>query len=234
MSTVYELGPFRLDPAAGVLSYGGRPLALGSRAVAVLTALVRRPNEYVRKESILDEAWAGVVVEESNLAVQISAIRRALGQTPGGERWVETLARRGYRFIGPVAELSDDRQPNARGNSKEPEPSRAADIVHRPRARAGGDQATVAEHPPVDARWCRRHRRDPARVAGGRRSCGCLPRRSLVGGVWIDQRSTAGADVCCAGARGSGKAGHAAHGHAVCLSQSAAGIAHPGQLRAPC
>ena len=78
--------------------------------MAVLTALVRQPNEYVRKDSILDAAWPGVVVEEGNLAVQISAIRRVLAQTPGGEHWIETLARRGYRFVGPVTELTDDRR----------------------------------------------------------------------------------------------------------------------------
>jgi predicted ATPase/DNA-binding winged helix-turn-helix (wHTH) protein len=107
MTTVYEVGPFRLDPAAGVLSLGGRPMPLGSRAVAVLTSLVKKPNEYVRKESILDAAWPGVVVEEGNLPVQILAIRRALAQAPGGGHWVETLARRGYRFVGPVAVVDD-------------------------------------------------------------------------------------------------------------------------------
>jgi DNA-binding winged helix-turn-helix (wHTH) protein len=106
--TVYEIGPFRLDTEAGVLTEAGVPVALGSRAVAVLAALVKQPNEYVRKESILDAAWPGVVVEEGNLAVQISAIRHVLAKAPGGERWVETLARRGYRFVGPVAELHDN------------------------------------------------------------------------------------------------------------------------------
>src|SRR5262249_26678993 len=63
--------------------------------------------DYVPKARILDAAWPGLVVEESNLAVQISAIRRVLAQVPGGERWVETLARRGYRFVGPVTELGE-------------------------------------------------------------------------------------------------------------------------------
>ena len=107
MSPVYEIGPFRLDPAAGVLTHTGQPMSLGARAVAVLTALVKRPNEFVQKASILDVAWPGVVVEESNLAVQISSIRRVLARAPGGEHWIETLARRGYRFVGPVTELVD-------------------------------------------------------------------------------------------------------------------------------
>ena len=67
------------------------------------------PAEYVPKAKIMDVAWPGLVVEEANLAVQISAIRRALGRVPGGDRWIETLARRGYRFVGPVATISDRR-----------------------------------------------------------------------------------------------------------------------------
>ena len=98
MRAMYELGPFQLDPKAGVLTYAGVAVALGPRGVAVLTALVERANEHVPKATLMDAAWPNVVVEESNLAVQISAIRRALAQAPGGERWVETLARRGYRF----------------------------------------------------------------------------------------------------------------------------------------
>jgi predicted ATPase/DNA-binding winged helix-turn-helix (wHTH) protein len=107
VSTIFEIGPFRLDPEAGVLTHAGLPMALGARGVAVLTTLVKAPNEYVRKASILDAAWPGVVVEENSLAAQISAIRRVLAKVPGGEHWVETLARRGYRFVGPVTELPD-------------------------------------------------------------------------------------------------------------------------------
>jgi predicted ATPase len=108
MTKIYDIGPFRLDSEVGVLTKAGVPMALGSRAVAVLVTLVERPNEYVPKASIMDTAWPGVVVEESNLAVQISAIRRVLAQVPGGDHWVETLARRGYRFVGPVTELQED------------------------------------------------------------------------------------------------------------------------------
>ena len=124
MSPVYEIGPFRLDPEAGVLTHAGLPMALGARGVAVLTALVKVPNEYVRKASILDAAWPDVVVEENSLAAQISAIRRVLAKTPGGEHWVETLTRRGYRFVGPVTELRDSLPKGAsveRPNSNLPE-----------------------------------------------------------------------------------------------------------------
>jgi predicted ATPase/DNA-binding winged helix-turn-helix (wHTH) protein len=103
MRTVYELGPFRLDTEARVLTHDGVATALGARGVAVLAALVGRAGEYVDKSVIVDAAWPGLVVEEANLAVQISAIRRVLARVPDGEHWIETLARRGYRFVGPVA-----------------------------------------------------------------------------------------------------------------------------------
>ena len=108
MTKTYEIGPFRLDPAARVLSRGGAPVALGSRGVAVLTTLVTHANEFVQKASIMDAAWPGVVVEEVNLSVQISAIRHVLANAPGGETWIETLPRRGYRFVGPLSEIRDN------------------------------------------------------------------------------------------------------------------------------
>ncbi|MFO1304846.1 MAG: winged helix-turn-helix domain-containing protein [Burkholderiales bacterium] len=101
----YSIGPFRLDPASHVVTRLGVPEPLGPRAVAVLAAIVRRAPEPILKETIIDEAWPGLVVEDNNLTVQIAAIRRTLAQIPGGDRWVETVARRGYRFVGPVTAL---------------------------------------------------------------------------------------------------------------------------------
>jgi predicted ATPase len=125
MTAIYVLGPFRLDVGTRVLTLDGDPVALGPRAVAVLTALVERANENVPKASIIDAAWPGMVVEEANLAVQISAIRRVLAQAPGGERWVQTLARRGYRFVGPVTTVPDVQSRRAAGEARRtnlPEP----------------------------------------------------------------------------------------------------------------
>jgi Predicted ATPase len=101
---VYEIGPFRLDSAAKVLLRSGVPEPLGARAVAVLLVLVRHANDYVLKQALLDAVWPGIVVEEANLGVQVAAIRRILGQANGGQHWIETLPRRGYRFVGPVCE----------------------------------------------------------------------------------------------------------------------------------
>jgi DNA-binding winged helix-turn-helix (wHTH) protein len=103
--TIYAIGPFRLDPASKTLTRLGVPEPLGPRAVAVLASIAARAPEPVPKDTIIDEAWPGLVVERNNLTVQIWAIRRTLAQVPGGEGWVETVARRGYRFVGPVAAL---------------------------------------------------------------------------------------------------------------------------------
>ena len=100
----YKIGPLDLDPEALALTHAGAPVPLGARGVAVLAVLVSSGHEYVQKPAIMEAAWPGLVVEDANLAVQISAIRRALARVPGGEGWIETLSRRGYRFVGPVVE----------------------------------------------------------------------------------------------------------------------------------
>jgi DNA-binding winged helix-turn-helix (wHTH) protein len=99
----YELGPFHLDTQSRMLPHGSEPVLLGRRAVALLRALVERPGALVSKDALIKAAWPGQAVEDSNLLVQIATLRRALGEAPGGERWIETTPRRGYRFIGPIA-----------------------------------------------------------------------------------------------------------------------------------
>jgi len=106
MRKLYKLGPLLLDPESRVLTHEGTALPVGGRGVAVLSALVSRASECVTKSALLDAAWPGLVVEEANLAVQISSLRRALARVPGGEDWIETLARRGYRFVGPVTQVA--------------------------------------------------------------------------------------------------------------------------------
>ncbi|TPQ30999.1 transcriptional regulator [Bradyrhizobium guangdongense] len=104
MATIHAFGPFRLDAEANVLFRDGQPVALGQRAVALLRILVERPGALVSKDDLIEAAWSGLAVEESNLSVQISALRRALGEA-GGADWIETMPRRGYRFVGPTVRL---------------------------------------------------------------------------------------------------------------------------------
>src|SRR5580700_7276706 len=96
------LGPFRLDPRNDLLLRGTEPVALGKRAILVLRALIERPGALVSKEALIEAAWPGQAVEESNLTVQIAILRRELGTASGGTGWIETMHRRGYRFVGPV------------------------------------------------------------------------------------------------------------------------------------
>src|SRR5262245_54973364 len=103
MATIYILGQFRLDAEASILFRGAEPVLLGQRAVALLRALVEQPRIPVSKDALIEAAWPGLAVEASNLTVQISALRRVFGEEPGGEDWIETLPRRGYRFVGPVS-----------------------------------------------------------------------------------------------------------------------------------
>jgi class 3 adenylate cyclase len=70
--------------------------------VALLHILVDRPGAPVSKGELMQAAWPGLAVEESNLTVQIAALRWVLREEPGGERWIETVPRRGYRFVGPT------------------------------------------------------------------------------------------------------------------------------------
>ncbi len=102
MATILTLGPFRLDVDAGILFHGNEPTTLGRRAVVLLTLLVTRAGEPVSKEALIEAAWPAQAIEDSNLTVQIAAIRRTFEDLAGGANWLETLPRRGYRYIGPA------------------------------------------------------------------------------------------------------------------------------------
>ena len=107
MAKFYEFGPFLLDTEAEVLFRGDAMVGIGRRALAVLRRLLERPGELVTKDFLISTAWSGLVVDDANLAVQIAALRRALSDAPGGKAWIETLPRRGYRYIGPPPAQAD-------------------------------------------------------------------------------------------------------------------------------
>jgi adenylate cyclase len=89
------------------LFLGAEPVALSKRAVALLRILVERAGALVSKDALIEAAWPGLAIEDSNLTVQIAALRRALGEEPGGQHWIVTLPRRGYRFVGPAVTQSE-------------------------------------------------------------------------------------------------------------------------------
>jgi predicted ATPase/DNA-binding winged helix-turn-helix (wHTH) protein len=95
-------GPFRLFPRERLLLEGDKPLRLGSRALDMLIALVERPGEVISKSELMARGWPNTHVEESNLKVNISALRRMIGDGSGGRRYIVSVPGRGYSFVAPV------------------------------------------------------------------------------------------------------------------------------------
>lgn len=95
-------GPFRLDPASGLLYRSDVPVALTPKAFGVLHYLAARAGRLIPKRELLDSLWPGVFVGDAVLKSTIREVRRALGDTPQAPRFIETAHRRGYRFIAAV------------------------------------------------------------------------------------------------------------------------------------
>lgn len=96
-------GPFVFESARGVLLRDGRPMPVNQKGVSLLAALLRAAGEAVSKTALMDAAWPGIAVEESNLSVQIAALRKLLGAAHDGGEWIATVPRVGYRFAGAVS-----------------------------------------------------------------------------------------------------------------------------------
>lgn len=98
----YEFGSYRLEPSNACLSRAGEPVELTAKAFDTLVVLVERAGTLVSKEELLDRVWPDVAVDENNLTQQVSTLRRALA---GEERLIETVPKRGYRFVARVLEV---------------------------------------------------------------------------------------------------------------------------------
>src|SRR5437763_2927030 len=106
MSEAFAFGPFRLLAARRELLAHGVPVTLGQRAFEILLLLVSRHGQLVTKDELMAEIWPGVVVEENNIQVHISAVRKVLAAAGDGDRYLLTVAGRGYRFVAPVTRES--------------------------------------------------------------------------------------------------------------------------------
>src|SRR5215469_5546511 len=95
-----SFGRFRLDLARRELRRDKAPVRLGNRARDILCVLASAEGAVVTKDELMARVWGGVVVEENNLQVHISALRRALEEDGDGESWIVTVSGRGYRFLG--------------------------------------------------------------------------------------------------------------------------------------
>ena len=118
--TNLTFGPFRLDATNGILYRGTEPIGLGQRAVALLRVLLEHEGAPISKDALIEAAWPGLAVEESNLPVQIGALRRVLAEEAGGDHWIETLPRHGYRYVGPVVTTENDSLSTAAITQPEP------------------------------------------------------------------------------------------------------------------
>jgi DNA-binding winged helix-turn-helix (wHTH) protein/TolB-like protein len=107
VAPVYRFGRFELDPDRRLLSAEQQAVPIGARAFDILIVLVRNRDRVVTKDEILETVWRGTVVEENNLAVHVSALRRALGERASGDRFIATVPGSGYRFVAPVVEWTD-------------------------------------------------------------------------------------------------------------------------------
>jgi DNA-binding winged helix-turn-helix (wHTH) protein/TolB-like protein len=127
VNVLYEFGPFQLDPPERLLLCDGQPVSLTPKAFDLLLALVDRSGHLVEKDELLKIVWPGSFVEEGNLAVTISHLRKALNDDRGQHRYIETVSKKGYRFVAEVKRLDDSALVIA--SSKPAEESSAAPVL---------------------------------------------------------------------------------------------------------
>jgi len=126
-------GSFRLLPSQHLLLEGDKPVALGSRAMDILLALVEKSGELVTKEELMARVWPNVFVDPANLAVHISALRRVLQDRCNGNRFIINIPGRGYRFVAPITQ----------GEASEPS-SAESKLIPKPRV---GNLSSNITHP---------------------------------------------------------------------------------------
>ena len=101
---LYEFGKFRCDPREHLLLCEGKAVSLSPKSFEILVALLQSNGRLLTKDELMQQVWPDSFVEEANLTVNISALRKVLGETPGGQQYIETVPKRGYRFVAAVTE----------------------------------------------------------------------------------------------------------------------------------
>ena len=131
---LYEFGRFQLDCHEGVLLSEGKRVRLEPKDLELLLVLVEHHGHTVGKEELLEKVWPGTFVEEGNLARHISVLRQVLSQGQKGPQYIETIPKRGYRFVAPVREV--DLLSAAEDQPKEMPPTKPAATFTTPRTAA--------------------------------------------------------------------------------------------------
>ena len=163
----WEFGSFRLDAAQRLLFREEELVPLSRKAIEILAILVERHGQLVEKEELMRLVWPDSFVEESNLAVHISQLRKTLGEA-NGENRIETIPRRGYRFLGAVERRAEAGEAAHSGSEagilKEDEAS-GPPIVAESGAGGAGDTAADGGGKEAEARTSRRWLRTAAGLA---------------------------------------------------------------------
>ncbi len=115
-TTIYEFGPFRVDLGRQVLLFEGAPIHLPPKTFALLAALLEHHGELVSKEHLIAALWPDTVGTEANLGVNMSALRKALGEKPKEHRYIITVPQRGYSFVAKVKRV--EAAANAGGSNR--------------------------------------------------------------------------------------------------------------------
>jgi DNA-binding winged helix-turn-helix (wHTH) protein/TolB-like protein/Flp pilus assembly protein TadD len=111
----YEFGRFRLKTAERILLREGELVPLTPKVFDILITLVENRGHVVAKDDLMKRVWPSTYVEEGNLTQNISLLRKALGESPGGVQFIETVPRRGYRFVADINEGWDGVSSNGPG-----------------------------------------------------------------------------------------------------------------------
>ena len=169
----YLFGPFAVDTEQRSLRRDEQCVSVAPKAFDLLVALLERPGEVIEKDELLNRVWPDQVVEEGNLTVNISSLRKVLGEQAGQQRYIVTVPSRGYKFAALVKARLPKRSQATRAfgtgaDRRQPKPPRAANICPRAGSRFGGCGVSV---PVVELRQalavCHRRRGDPF--------CRCAP-----------------------------------------------------------
>lgn len=196
---LYEFGPFTLKTSEHRLLRDGKPVSLPAKAFEVLLLLVENGGHLVPKDELVKKVWASAFAEEANLTANISALRKALGQASGGQEYIETVPRLGYRFNATATD--SEASPGASGPLQVPGSARAtpnrspmtpnnvflpeAGVADAPAARSKPARYAVLAAATLGALlivgwWVQLKRRPrPTPVNTGTRSIAVLPFQSL-------------------------------------------------------
>src|SRR5262245_57600907 len=117
IKNLYEFGGFRLDTEERILLREGKPLPLTPKDYEILLALVERSGRITEKDELMRKVWPDSFVGEENLARHVSTLRKTLGENSDGPKYIETIPKRGYRFIADVRTIASGR--DERGESAE-------------------------------------------------------------------------------------------------------------------